>query len=100
MVEPRRDTMTFAATAYALKGPVRQGIVAADPSVIPLGSEIRITGAGGYSGRYMVLDTGSKIKRRRIDIYIESYAEAKEFGRQEVEVEILKLPESAGGNPR
>lgn len=95
-IEPA--TITFTATAYALDGVtrsgewVRPGIVAADPAVLPLGSQIRITGAGEYSGEYTVLDTGLKIKGQRIDIYMESTQEAREFGRQRVEVEILSLP--------
>src|ERR1700733_6574177 len=59
----------FRATAYCLKGRtalgggVRRGIVAADPRVLPLGSQIQIDG-GGYSGIYTVTDTGGAIKGR------------------------------------
>jgi 3D (Asp-Asp-Asp) domain-containing protein len=98
-VDPHRETMDFTATAYALEGitksgePVRKGIVAADPAVIPLGAEIRITGADEYSGRYTVLDTGAKIKGRHIDIYVGNYHEATAFGVRKVEVEILNVPQ-------
>jgi len=37
------------------------------------------------------LDTGKNIIGRRIDIYMESREEAKEFGRRKVEVAILSF---------
>ncbi len=66
-----------------------EGIVAADPDVIPLGSRIRIMNAGPYNGIYTATDTGDKIKGQRIDIYLSSAAEAKQFGRKMVMVQIL-----------
>jgi len=65
------------------------GIVAADPAVIPLGSIIRVAGAGRYSGRYVVTDTGSKVQGRHIDVYIPDTATAKQFGRKTVTVQVL-----------
>src|SRR5687768_5856155 len=69
----------YEATAYC-KGqttasgvPVRAGIAAADPKVLPLGSVIRIGGAAvdeKYHGIYSVLDTGPLIKGNRLDLYI------------------------------
>ena len=85
----------FVATAYCLKGvtrsgvQVKRGIVAADPSRIPLGSVIQVR-AGSYSGIYRVLDTGSAIKGRVIDIYVPDYNEAMRFGRQRVQVRVLR----------
>lgn len=85
----------FVATAYCLKGVtrsgvrVRRGIVAADPSRIPLGSVIQVR-AGSYSGIYRVLDTGSAIKGEIIDIYVPDYREAMRFGRQRVQVRVLR----------
>ncbi|MEX2262584.1 MAG: 3D domain-containing protein [Bryobacteraceae bacterium] len=90
----------FTATAYALRGisasgkPARTGMVAADPRVLPLGSRIRIHNLGRYSGEYLVGDTGGMIKGNRIDIFVESYDEAVQFGRQRVHVEILASPAS------
>lgn len=85
----------FVATAYCLKGVtrsgvrVRRGIVAADPSRIPLGSVIQVR-AGSYSGIYRVLDTGSAIKGEIIDIYVPDHHEARRFGRQRVQVRVLR----------
>ena len=85
----------FVATAYCLKGVTRsgvrarRGIVAADPSRIPLGSVIHVR-AGSYSGIYRVLDTGSAIKGSIIDIYVPDYHEAIRFGRKRVQVRVLR----------
>ena len=84
----------FHATAYSLKGltasgePVRQGVIAADPRVLPLGTVVHIK-AGRYTGTYTVLDTGSRVKGRKVDIYMPTYKEAKRFGRQRVKVRVI-----------
>jgi 3D (Asp-Asp-Asp) domain-containing protein len=89
-------TRSFEATAYTLEGqtasgaPTRDGVVAADPRVLPLGTRIRVSGAGQYDGEYVVTDTGREIKGNEIDIYIRNNAEAKRFGRQQVQVEVLE----------
>jgi 3D (Asp-Asp-Asp) domain-containing protein len=83
------------ATAHSQEGTTadggksREGVLAADPAVIPLGSRVRVSGAGRYSGIYVVKDTGRAIRGREIDIYMRSGAEAKRFGRKEVTIEIL-----------
>jgi len=85
----------FLATAYCLRGTTATGIrvnsgsVAADPDVLPLGSVIRLH-AGEYSGIYTVLDTGAKVRGRRLDIWFPSYQEAIEFGVRRVKVEIIR----------
>ena len=65
------------------------GVVAADNSVLPLGTRIRVTGAGRYSGVYVVRDTGSKVQGHVVDIYIPDRAAARRFGRKAVEVNVL-----------
>src|SRR5262245_57956394 len=75
--------MRFQATANSIEGTTakgtvaREGITAADPAILPLGSRIRISGAGAYSGVYVVTDTGPKVNGRHIDIYMPTAAEAK-----------------------
>jgi 3D (Asp-Asp-Asp) domain-containing protein len=71
--------------------PRHKSIVAADPRILPLGSRIRVHGAGAYDGEYTVTDTGREIKGHEIDIYIRNDAEAKRFGRKAVSVELLEL---------
>lgn len=86
---------SFEATAYTIEGKTasgaqtRDGIVAADPKILPLGTRIRVSGAGQYDGEYLVADTGREIKGEEIDIYIRDAAAAKRFGRQQVDVEVL-----------
>lgn len=93
-VAPKRQT--FSATAYSIEGRTasgvhtREGVVAADPRVLPLGSRIRVHDAGEYDGEYVVRDTGAAVKGQDIDIYIANDAEAKRFGRRAVKVEILE----------
>ncbi len=86
---------TYSATAYSTKGETASGdqthrhVAAADPALLPLGSRIRITGAGRYSGEYEIEDTGGKIRGRRLDLFIPNAAEAKRFGRRPVRVRVL-----------
>ena len=67
-----------------------EGIVAADPAILPLGTRIRLRDAGTYNGIYTVTDTGNKINGRHIDIYMQSAAEAREFGKKMVRVQVLE----------
>jgi 3D (Asp-Asp-Asp) domain-containing protein len=86
---------SFTATAYCLSGRtalghgVRRGIIAADPRLLRLGSKV-ILNAGGYTGQYLVSDTGGGIKGRRIDIWVPSCAEARRFGRRTVAVSLVE----------
>jgi rare lipoprotein A len=91
-----RRMIPFLATAYAVEGitksgePTRPGTVAADPDVLPLGTRIRITNAGPHSGEYTVIDTGSKVRGRHIDIFLPGWERAKRFGRKIVHVTVLE----------
>ncbi|CAN5223226.1 hypothetical protein BH20ACI2_BH20ACI2_22560 [soil metagenome] len=87
----RASRGSFSATAYCLRGKtaighgVRSGIIAADPRVLRLGSTVSVEG-GGYTGSYLVSDTGGKIKGKRIDIWMPSCSEARRFGRRNVQI--------------
>jgi 3D (Asp-Asp-Asp) domain-containing protein len=91
---PVPEPLTYVATAYSLRGRtasgryVTQGIIAADPRVLPLGSRVRLE-AGRWSGEYLVADTGGRIKGRRIDIWAPSGHEAMRFGKRKVKLTIL-----------
>ena len=66
--------------------PLRYGVVAVDPRVIPLGTKLYIEGYG-----YAVAeDTGGAIKGNRIDLCFTNKAQANAFGRKNVKVYILK----------
>lgn len=85
VVAPVRSggTMTVYATGYCLKGstatglPVGPGIVAVDPTVIPLGTRMSIPGYG----EGVAADTGGAIRGARIDVWFASCAQAGAFGR-------------------
>lgn len=64
-------------------------IIAVDPSVIPLGSHVRVTLKDGTSFEATAQDTGGDIRGNRIDILVASRDEAYRLGRQTVNVEIL-----------
>ncbi len=102
---PRGPGTAFSATAYSGGGRTasgtvpQQGIVAADPTVLPMGSRIRVQ-AGEYSGDYTVRDTGGAIRGRKIDVYLPKHAQAKRFGRRTVKVQVLTYgPRDRAGCP-
>ena len=92
VVPPR----SYVATAYSLRGrtasgrQVAKGLIAADPRHLPLGSRVRLQ-AGTYSGEYLVADTGSLVRGRRIDIWTPTSREAMRFGRRTVKLTVLSL---------
>jgi len=60
----------------------RKGVIAVDPKVIPLGTEVYIDGLGWYRAE----DTGGLIKGKRIDIYMDDIESALEWGRRKVKL--------------
>jgi 3D (Asp-Asp-Asp) domain-containing protein len=87
----------YVATAYSLRGKtasgrmVSRGLIAADPRVLPLGSRVRLEHPG-YSGEYVVADTGGQIRGKRIDIWTPSPGEAMRFGKRTVKLTVLSYP--------
>ena len=92
---------TYTATAYSLRGrtasgqAVSRGLIAADLSVLPLGTRVRLE-AGSLSGEYVVADTGGAVRGHRIDIWTPTAREALQFGRRAVKLTVL----SFGGRRR
>ncbi len=100
---PAGKQVTFTATAYctgsrtASGTKVTEGIAAADPSLVPIGSVIRVSGLERrYNGIYTVMDTGSKIRGRRLDLYIRDCSAASRFGKRSARVSIMRR----GWHPR
>lgn len=102
------QAQTFEATAYTAycagcTGITRTGhdlrasvyedgrrVIATDPRVVPLGSIVRVTLADGTTFEAVASDTGGLIKGAIIDIAHETKAEARQFGRQTVEVRMIR----------
>jgi 3D (Asp-Asp-Asp) domain-containing protein len=78
------------ATCYILKGttasglPTGPGVVAVDPTVIPLGTKLYIPGYG----KGVAADTGGGIKGNIIDLWYSTYAQCAKWGRRTVTITI------------
>lgn len=96
--EQSGKTVTVEATAYSTNQPElsdttytgidldeNPDVIAVDPSVIPLGSTIKVPG----HGTFIAGDTGSAIKGNRIDIHMTDLDTAIAFGRQTLDVQII-----------
>ena len=66
--------------------PAGHGVVAVDPDVIPLGTKLYIPGYG----HAIAADTGGMIEGHMIDLCMESYDDAIQFGRRDIEVYVLE----------
>ncbi|TWL40876.1 3D domain-containing protein [Bacillus paralicheniformis] len=65
-------------------------VIAVDPSVIALGSTVEVRLADGSSFRAKAIDTGGAIKGARLDLLVANEADAVQFGRQSVELRVIK----------
>jgi 3D (Asp-Asp-Asp) domain-containing protein len=81
-------SITVSATGYSLSGrtatglPVGIGVVAVDPSVIPLGTHLTIPGYG----EAVAADTGSAVQGATIDLWFPTLAQARAWGRRTVTI--------------
>lgn len=104
-----KQVLNIKATAYA-PGPhdndqwgsktflgtqVRPGIIAVDPSVIPLKSRVYIQYPDGHGEYAVAEDTGGAIKGNRIDIAKPTVKTAEDFGIQHVKVFIMNEHQNA-----
>ncbi|EGO64010.1 3D domain-containing protein [Acetonema longum] len=92
-----KQALTMNASAYTSQDPntgnytkrghrLRHGLVAVDPTVIPLGTRLYIEDYG-----YAVADDiGSSIKGNKIDLAFENRREALIFGRRNIKVYIME----------
>lgn len=94
-------TLTVTSTAYTAScdgcsGVTRMGldlkkypdakVIAVDPSVIPLGSIVKVEGAGVA----IAADTGGGVNGNEIDVFIPNHEEALQWGRKDVRVEVIE----------
>ncbi|MDA8344216.1 MAG: 3D domain-containing protein [Thermaerobacter sp.] len=90
-----QDNYPYGAVDYYGR-PLVAGDVAVDPSVIPLGTKLWVTGYSSPNlppGGFLATadDTGGAIKGNRIDIFINaSESQVSNFGIQQVKVYVLK----------
>ena len=82
------QTMTVSSTGYALRGrtasglPTGWGIIAVDPTVIPLGTRMTIPGYG----EGVAADTGGAVRGATIDLWFPTLAQALAWGRKTVTI--------------
>ena len=88
-----KEVHTMTATAYTHTGNrtatgiwPKVGIVAVDPRVIPLGTRLYVDGYGYATAA----DVGGAIKGKRIDVFMETRAECRQWGRRPVQVFVLQ----------
>jgi 3D (Asp-Asp-Asp) domain-containing protein len=87
---PAAGALTVSATGYSMSGatatglPVGWGIVAVDPSVIPLGTRMTIPGYG----EGVAADTGGGVQGAAIDLWFPTQAQALAWGRRVVTISL------------
>jgi 3D (Asp-Asp-Asp) domain-containing protein len=80
--------LTVIATAYSLPGntasglPTGPGVVAVDPTVIPMGTRMTIPGYGPG----IAADVGTAIKGNRIDVWFPKLEQAQAWGAKTVTI--------------
>ncbi len=85
---PGGHTLTVSSTGYSLPGhtssgiPVGWGVVAVDPTVIPLGTRLTIPGYG----EGVAADTGSAVRGADIDLWFPTLAQARAWGRRTITI--------------
>ncbi len=95
------DPVPVELTAYCLQGTtrrdryVREGIVAADPRLFPLGRYVEVYVGRVYYGRFLVDDTGDRIRNGVLDIWTPTCRDARLFGRQRGTAVLVPRPRGA-----
>ena len=98
---PYGEAVPVSLTAYCLRGLtrrdhyVREGIVASDPHLFPLGRYLEIYVGRQYYGRFLIDDTGGAIKRNKLDIWTPTCREARIFGRIKGTAVLVPKPRGA-----
>ncbi|KMM60066.1 peptidoglycan-binding protein [Bacillus glycinifermentans] len=73
-------------TGINLKANKNAKVIAVDPNVIPLGSKVHVEGYGVATAG----DTGGAIKGNKIDVFVPSKSDARNWGVKTVKVKVLK----------
>lgn len=80
------DGTDISGTIYSSSG---YRIIAVDPSVIPMGTVVKVTYSDGTTFLAQASDTGGFIVGNRIDILYDNVPDALAFGRQNITVEFI-----------
>lgn len=81
------DAVAYSLPGYTASGiPVRKGVVAVDPELIPLGTKLHVPGYG----RGIAADVGYAIKGKIIDLWFPTTAKAREWGRRTVTITVYR----------
>jgi 3D (Asp-Asp-Asp) domain-containing protein len=95
---PVQRRLEMRSTAYCLRGTmrtgvrVRDGMAAGDPSVLPLGSVVRVSHPDGrLIGIFVIMDTGGAVHGNKIDLWFDSCREASDWGMRSVIAEVLDI---------
>jgi 3D (Asp-Asp-Asp) domain-containing protein/peptidoglycan hydrolase CwlO-like protein len=87
---PSGSKVTVSSTGYCLRGttatgiPVGWGVIAVDPSFIPLGTRMFVPGYG----EGVAADTGSAVKGATIDLWFPTCTRALQWGRRTVTITV------------
>jgi 3D (Asp-Asp-Asp) domain-containing protein len=94
------DPVPVMLTAYCLHGTtrrgryVRNGIVAADPRLFPLSRYVELYVGRKYLGRFLVDDTGKRIKGNHLDLWMATCRSARVFGKRRGTAVLVPRPPS------
>ena len=83
---PYGEPVPVLLTSYCLSGTtrrgryVRAGIVAADPRFFPLSRYVELYVGRKYYGRFLVDDTGRRIRGAHLDVWLANCRDSKRFG--------------------
>jgi 3D (Asp-Asp-Asp) domain-containing protein len=93
------ERIAVSMTAYCLQGRtrrgnlVRDGIIAVDRKLFPLGREVDLFFGRKKYGRFLADDTGGAIKGGRIDVWMADCAAARRFGRRRGYAQLVRRGE-------
>lgn len=88
---PTHPEYGYTASGLVIKPGSGMKIIAVDPSVIELGSNVYVEGLNGAwdYGTAIAADTGSAIKDLKIDLYMDTHIEALSWGVKNVNVYVV-----------
>ena len=93
------ERIAVSITAYCLQGRtrrgnlVRDGIIAVDRKLFPLGHDVDLFFGRVKYGRFLADDTGGVIKGGRIDVWMNDCAAARRFGRRRGYAQLVRRGE-------